>query len=147
MAVNRGKEFEAVVRDAFLKIPDVSVDRLHDQTNGFMGSSNICDFIIYKYPTILYLECKSCHGGTWNLSNLTDKQYRGMLEKTKVKGVVAGVMVWWIDKDTTTFFPIEYIDKIKREGYKSIHYANEKGVSIPGKKKRVFFDYDMSVMF
>lgn len=43
MAVNRGKKFENVIREAFEKVPNVSVDRLHDQTNGFKGSQNICD--------------------------------------------------------------------------------------------------------
>ena len=43
MTVNRGKQFEDVIRQAFEKVPDVSIDRLHDQTNGFRGSQNICD--------------------------------------------------------------------------------------------------------
>ena len=139
MGVNRGKQFEGVIKEALLKIPGTSVDRLHDQTTGFVGSINV-----YRYPTEFYLECKSCHGNTWALSNLTDTQYTGLLEKTNYKGVVPGVIVWWIDRDVTTFFHIEYIKKLKDEGYKSIHYANEKGITIPGKKKRVFFDYDFT---
>lgn len=43
MAVNRGKDFENVVRTAFEKVPNVSIDRLHDQTTGWKGSTNICD--------------------------------------------------------------------------------------------------------
>lgn len=43
MSQNRGKQFENVIRKAFEKVPNVSVDRLHDQTNGFKGSQNICD--------------------------------------------------------------------------------------------------------
>lgn len=43
MAENRGKKFENVIRESFLKVPNVSIDRLHDQTNGFKGSQNICD--------------------------------------------------------------------------------------------------------
>lgn len=43
MAENRGKQFENVIREAFEKVPGVSIDRLHDQTNGFKGSQNICD--------------------------------------------------------------------------------------------------------
>ena len=46
MAQNRGKQFEDVIKKAFLKVPDVSIDRLHDQTTGFLGSKNICDFVI-----------------------------------------------------------------------------------------------------
>lgn len=144
MAENRGKQFESIIKAAFEKVPGTSVDRLHDQTTGYIGSSNICDFIVYRYPTEFYIECKSIHGSTWNLANLTDTQYRGLLEKTKYKGVIPGVIVWWIDKDITQFFHIEYIKKLKEEGYKSIHYANEHGIIIPGKKKRVFWEYDMT---
>lgn len=43
MAVNRGKQFEDVVREALEKVPGVSIDRLHDQTTGWKGSTNICD--------------------------------------------------------------------------------------------------------
>lgn len=43
MSINRGKDFENVIRQAFEKVPDVSIDRLHDQTTGFKGSQNICD--------------------------------------------------------------------------------------------------------
>ena len=46
MATNRGKQFEEVIKEAFESIPDVSIDRLHDQTTGYRGSSNICDFIV-----------------------------------------------------------------------------------------------------
>ena len=147
MAVNRGKQFEDVIKKSFEKCKDVSVDRLHDQTNGYVGSYNICDFIVYKYPTQFYIECKSCHGNVWSLANLTDNQYRGLLAKSKIMGVVAGIIVWWIDKDVTTFFPIEYTHHLKEYEYKSIHYANEKGITIPGKKKKVFFDYDIEVLF
>jgi len=146
MAVNRGKQFETVIKEGFEKIKDVSIDRLHDQTTGYVGSSNICDFIVYKYPTLLYIECKSCHGNTWSLSNLTDNQYRGLLQKSRIMGVVAGVIVWWIDKDVTEFFTIEYLRYLKENDYKSIHYTNENGIVIPGKKKKVFFDYDMEVL-
>lgn len=43
MTYSYGKRFEDVVREAFEKVPGVSIDRLHDQTTGFKGSSNICD--------------------------------------------------------------------------------------------------------
>lgn len=43
MAVNLGKKFEDVIRESFEKVPDVSIDRLHDQTTHYLGSSNICD--------------------------------------------------------------------------------------------------------
>ena len=155
MAVNYGKKFEDVVREAFEKVPGVSIDRLHDQTTKFKGTSaNICDFIVYREPYEYYIECKSVHGNVLPFSNITDTQWKGLLKKSQIKGVFAGVICWWIDKDTTAFLPIEMLQYLKNKGYKSVaYYANwvEFDADAPdwnwcwikGKKKRVFFEYDM----
>ena len=148
MSINRGKDFEKVVKEAFEKVPNVSIDRLHDQMNGFMGSANVSDFIMYKYPHEYYIECKSVHGNTLPLSNITDRQYNGLLEKSKVDGVFAGVICWWIDKDVTKFISVEELKMCKANDYKSIRFDHEPftldgAIDIEGKKKRVFFDYDM----
>ena len=152
MAVNRGKQFEDVIKNAFLQVPNVSVVRLHDQTTGYMGSKNHCDFIVYKKPLEYHLECKSVHGNTFPFSNITENQCEGLLEKSKIKGVVAGVIVWWVDKDVTKYIPIQLIQKMKDKGGKSIRYdilcsSGYSTLEIKGKKKRVFFDYDMEQFF
>ena len=113
MAVNRGKQFEQIIRSAFEKVPNVSIDRLHDQTNGFKGSQNICDFIVYKEPHEYYFECKSVHGNTLPFRNITETQWNGLLEKSKIEGVFAGIICWWIDKDVTKFIPIQVLDFLK----------------------------------
>lgn len=161
MATNRGKEFEQRIKEAFEKVDGVSIDRLHDQTTGYLGSANICDFIVYKEPYEYYIECKSVHGNTLPFSNITDTQWRGLLEKSKIKGVTAGVICWWIDKDVTLFIPIQILQKLKLEyNRKSIRYDNPlvgvrpdeeqpfvRQIEIKGTKKRVFFDYDMKEFF
>lgn len=149
MAENRGKKFERVVRESFEKIEDVSVDRLHDQTTKFKGSQNICDFIVYKKPYEYYIECKSVHGNTLPFSNITDTQWKGLLEKSEIEGVVAGIICWWIDLDETWFIPIWIFEDAKNvEKAKSINlkhpYMQAYWTRISGKKKRVFFDYDMN---
>lgn len=145
MAENRGKNFEQVIRSCFEKVPGVSIDRLHDQMNGFAGSQNICDFIVYREPHEYYFECKSVHGNRLPLSNITDTQWRGLSEKSKIKGVFAGIICWWIDRDVTKFVPIEALNIEKYVGAKSIRYDSKEysSIEIPGRKKRVFFDYDM----
>lgn len=143
MAQNRGKDFEGVIRKAFNDVSGCTIDRLPDQTNGFAGGSNICDFIAYKYPNIFYLECKSCHGNTFPLSNITDKQRKGLIEKDEIPGTISGVIVWWVDRDTTKFIPIRDIKNMVYSDIKSIRFDAEIGINIPGKKKRVFFDYDI----
>lgn len=71
MADNYGKQFEKKFKEDFLKIQNVSIDRIYDVTNGYSHISNICDFICYKYPNILYAEVKTIKGNTFPLSNLT----------------------------------------------------------------------------
>ena len=151
MSVNRGKQFESVVRSAFEKVPNVSIDRLHDQTTGFKGSQNICDFIVYREPYEYYFECKSVHGASLPFSNITETQWNGLLEKSKIEGVFAGVICWWVDKDITRFIPIHILQMLKEEGKKSLNCYWDSCVDayntryyipeIKGKKKRVFFDY------
>ena len=150
MPPNYGKEFEGVVRKSFEQVPNVSIDRLHDQTTGWKGSANICDFIVYREPYEYYFECKSVHGNTLPFSNITDTQWNGLLQKSQIKGVTAGIICWWVDKDVTKFISIQVLAWLDMSGYKSIRY--DKGtpdkyigdiIEIKGKKKRVFFDYDM----
>jgi len=151
MVVNRGKQFEQVVREAFEKVPNVSIDRLHDQTTGFKGSQNICDFIVYREPYEYYFECKSVHGASLPFSNITDTQWNGLLEKSKIEGVFAGVICWWIDKDITKFIPIKLLqymkecDKVKsyRHEFGGYEPKQYNAIEIKGKKKRVFYEYDM----
>ena len=174
MAQNRGKQFEDVIKQAFLKVPDVSIDRLHDQTTGFLGSKNICDFVVYKKPYEYYVECKSVHGNTLSIhsipkpdkrgvlhgfyGNITDTQWEGLLEKSKIKGVCAGIICWWVNKDATIFIDIRLLEELRKRNYKSIDYCASFALEdidgiddmwhwIIGKKKRVFFDYDMNTFF
>lgn len=166
MAVNRGKQFEEVVKRSFLKVDGVSIDRLHDQTTGYRGSQNICDYIVYKKPYEYYIECKSVHGNTFSIhsnpkkgkdgqlhgfyGNITDTQWNGLLEKSKIKGVHAGLLVWFIDRDVTLYIPIQILQEYYRCGHKSIRYdipVSSLVIAIKGTKKRVFFDYDMTSFF
>ena len=158
MGENRGKQFEDVIRKSFEKVSDVSIDRLHDQTTGFKGSQNICDFIVYKEPYEYYIECKSVHGASLPFSNITDTQWSGLLEKSKIEGVFAGIIVWFVDKEVTKFIPIELLDVLRKSGDKSIRFNSLfigvqtvagfiPVVDLKGKKKRIFFEYDMEEFF
>ena len=151
MAVNRGKKFEQVIRESFERVPGVSIDRLNDNTAGFKGIAGICDFIVYREPYEYYFECKSVHGNRLPFSNITETQWKGLMEKSQIDGVFAGVICWWIDKDRTFFLPIQklavwrYFDSALQLKSISVEQA-EKDVGcieIQGKKKRVFFEYDM----
>lgn len=145
MTVTRGKQFEQVVRESFEKLYGVSVDRIPDQTTRYKGSTNICDFMVYNFPVLFYLECKTIQGNTFPLTNIRPNQWTGLLTKSKIPGVVAGVIVWWVDHDVTRFLPIAELHALGKQGQKSIRYdmKNPFFVDIEGTKKKVYFDYHM----
>lgn len=159
--VNRGKDFEGQVHDGFAKIEGVSIDRLPDPMAGYAGVRNICDFLVYKYPTQYYVECKSCYGNTLSIHSndpkrkygaITNNQWEGLLEKSKIPGVRAGVMIWFIDHDVTFWYDIRLLQACKDYGMKSIPWANslchnDQCRIIEGKKRRVLFDYDFIPFF
>lgn len=152
MSVNRGKDFEKVFRECTERVPNVAVLRLNDQMNGFYGSKNPCDFVLYNKPYIYFIECKSVHGNRLPFTNISDYQWQEMTKVAKVDGVVAGVICWYIDRDVTLFIPIETLNALKCNGAKSVSYEIEGDdkfltFTIQGKKKRIFFDYDMSLFF
>ncbi|MBR4377310.1 MAG: Holliday junction resolvase RecU [Bacilli bacterium] len=150
MAVNRGKQFEQVIRESFNRVPNTNVTRLADDMGGFKGKSQPCDFLIFHSPYLYAIECKSVHGNTFPLSNITDNQWKGLQEMSTVNRVIAGVMIWFIDKDVTTFYSIKALKWFKEQGAKSIRFSDELfGITIrmQGKKKRVFFEYDAEQFF
>lgn len=161
MAKNRGKQFEEVVRECFERVADTSIIRIHDQTTHYKGSTNPCDFIVYHKPYLYALECKSVHGNTMSIYSrdpkkqygmITNFQWKALLEMSRVRGVTAGILVWFIDKDETLFLDINLLKRWRDAGHKSIHsypewieYVEGKHdwCYITGTKKRVFYNYDM----
>ena len=153
--MNRGKDFELSFRKQ-MESANFDVNRVADNTAGYMGGRNICDFITYLYPNIFYFELKSTKGNTLPFSNITDNQYQGLIEKEQVEGAGAGVIVWYVEKDKTFFVSANCLFNIRAEGAKSLHIEELtkrarmfdecsyfKCLEIKGKKKRVFFDYNM----
>lgn len=151
MGVNRGKDFEECIREACEAVSDTSVTRLIDPQAGYAGIRNICDFIVYHYPTQFFLECKSIKGNTLNFkSDITKNQWDGLLEQSKVRGVVAGVIVWFIDHDQTIFVPIQSLEEMRQCGEKSFNvtkWSVDDWFHIDGRKKRIYFEYDMEKFF
>lgn len=160
LAVNRGKPFETKLKEDMLKLPGMSINRIYDNLSGNKGIVNVSDFIAYKYPIIVYAEAKSHHGNTWPLyvqDKYTKKQkpfnqYNKLLEKKGIKGVRAGVILWFEDHDKVLWIPISEIEKMFNEGERSVNikmlddnkYAI---VELPSIKKRVFMDTDYSQLF
>lgn len=150
MAINRGKQFENLLKEQFEKIPNISIDRLYDVTTGYKNQNNPCDFIVYKDGTLNYFECKAIHGNTLNFkSHIRENQWDKLLKKSCIPGVNAGIICWFIDKDATYFIDIFKLYTLKESGEKSFNVTNPDHVNsifvnkVEGTKKRVFFEYDL----
>ena len=144
--VNRGKQFEKQVQSALEKIDGIYVQRLYDTMNGFKNIANPCDYLVYAYPNLCLLECKSCHGASFSKTNITDYQYEMLLKADKIKGIVAGYMIWFIDRDVTVFVTADILDKyLDYTNRKSLSYTDaiNIGFEIKGRKRSILFDYDM----
>lgn len=161
--VNRGKVFEDVVKDCLEKDPDVYVLRLYDPQGGYAGVANPCDFIVHNHRMFM-IECKSVHENTISIYSkskdpkkphdygaFTNRQWEGMLRATNTTSgrVMAGALIWWVDRDVTKFIPIQILEQIRNTGAKSIRYDLDipNSLVIKGIKKRVYFDYDFREFF
>lgn len=142
---NLGKKFEDVVYKAFKAYPGVSIDRIPDQTMRFKGRTNVSDFIVFRKPREYYIECKTVHGNRLPFANIS--QFDALLEKVDIDGVVPGVLCWWVDKDVTKWLDINYLNCLRELGEKSIRYDDSVGKVISGRKKKVYFEYDMKSFF
>ena len=152
MGINRGKQFEKQIRNGFenCKYSDsISIDRLPDPMGGYKGIGNICDFMVFDTPHLFYLEWEGCYGKSFPISHITQNQWQGLLEKSKIPFVIAGYIIWFIDYDFTFFVHAgNLFTYIERTGRKSISVDDVISgelicYPINGKKRKVLFDYDM----
>ena len=146
--VNRGKQFEGAIRECFESVDGVSFDRLPDPMSGYSGVRNICDFSMFHAPDMFYLECKCLYGNTLNYKGaITENQWMGLEEKSRIERCIGGVCVWFIDYDLTVFVNIKDLIAHRNSGQASLNISDITGEnSIPhfiidGVKKRVLFDY------
>lgn len=149
MPTNYGKKWEVKIKEDLSLMEGVSIDRIYDSVSGYKSISNISDFIAYVYPNIFYLEAKSILGNTFPLKNLT--QYDKLKEKVGIKGVRAGVILWFIDHATVLYVPISTITHLMEDGKKSVNIKMlGEGVYnlklIPSVTKRVFPTCDYRVL-
>ena len=145
MSVNRGKQFEDIIREQFKKLNNVVTIRLYDVTTGYINQNNICDLIVYDEGTLNLIECKAVHGNTLNFkSHIKQNQWDGLLEESYKPGVNAGILVWFIDHDVTLWLDIQYLQDLRESGYKSFNVKDRMSVyELAGVKKKVFFEYDL----
>lgn len=149
MAQNRGKQWEAKLKEDFSKLSGAYIYRVPDNMSGYRGITGICDFIGYCFPKIFFLEAKTILGNTFPLTNFT--QFDKLMSIPNVKGIHRGVLIWFQDHQAVLYVPVLTIAKMKEDGKKSVNIRkiDEEGydyIKIPSIQKRVFMDSDYSVL-
>lgn len=146
-----GKDAERKIKE-WLDRPDEGYcfDRLPDQMTGFYGSSNICDFTLFKSPYLYYIESKATWGDRFDFSMLTTNQHDRLLEKSKIENVYGYVIVLFASYKRA--FIIDIQDIVYLENEKNKHSLNITKIdkwdipykeirTIPNNRKKLL-DYD-----
>lgn len=156
MSKNQGKGFETEIQAAFEAVPNCVAHRLKDQIGKYKGVNNPCDFFFYHMPYLYAIECKSTKGASLSFRDIREQeQIIDLHEIAQQRGVVAGFMIWFIDKGVTVFVRHDIVydayQQAKAEnGRKSIALDDILRLSpkdfhiIDGVKKRKYFTYDVS---
>lgn len=165
MAISRGKQFEKVVQRDIQKIPGILCYRLYDLTNGFRGSNNASDFIVYKKPNFYFVECKTIHGTSIPLDNLIQLQRMNSYLQN-IDGARGYFIIWFVDHQCTFVVDSDVLNQysdrsevlvkyLHGDFKKSLNYKELLGMvgSVegvfcpPAVYKKVFGQYDFSKIF
>lgn len=144
-----GKLFEKKFKEQMDNEDDVYCLRLPDPMGGFKGLSNICDFIVYKYPYLYLFELKTTAGPSLPFNNISHNQLHGLkAANEKLSVIKAGFIIWFYDKDITYFTIPQTILDLQEQGKHSIRFDYTKDVIvINGIKKKKYFEYDWKTFF
>ena len=146
---NVGKKAEKKIAE-WLDRPEegYSFDRIPDQMTGFFGSKNICDFTLFKSPYQYYIESKATWEDRFDFSMLTDTQYDGLMDKSKIQNVFGLVIVLFASYKRAFILDIRDIDSLVQQGKKSLNIKKIDKWGIPYKEiktipsRKELLDYD-----
>lgn len=137
-----GKKFEQDIVESIKDTGQLTYDRLYDPSFGFSGVSNICDYILYSFPILIYVEAKSVKYGVFDIGNIPEGKYRnitriqyeGLLEKSYHKGIHAGIILEYrlegIQEERQHYYiPIQEVKSMVKAGKKSINIKDIKDIN------------------
>ena len=141
------KNFEKLVLDGINELKDCYCLRLYDTM--YINARNPSDFVAYKKPNMILLECKTTAGTSLPFKNISDGQWEDISNATKqAKGIVGLILVWFYDKDVTLAINIKELIKMREAGKKSIRFdtVGDGMIVVDGKKSHKYFKYDFNKM-
>lgn len=144
MPKSSGKKFE---EDFANSVPNsVFKQRLKDDMSGFKNVANICDYILYRYPSLYLLELKSHKGKSIPFDALREKQISGLFAEVGRRGVRAGFVFCFSDIEEVYYVKAEdvvsFINSGERKSF-PIEWCREHGKRLEGEKARTRFKYNV----
>lgn len=135
------KDFKSSVSDYILRLRSMQ---------GFKGTDNPGDFLVYNGKYILFIECKTIKEGRFNLSNLRAMQLWKLVEACSNPNVFGGYLIY-IRKTQECFF-IEtgkFLFWYLTRDRQSIPYSwmKENGLLVPMQLKRTRYRYDIDTIY
>lgn len=133
MATTAGKRAENKIKEWLNRPEDgYCFDRIPDQLGGYYGSANVSDFLCFKSPYMFYIESKETQSDNFAFGRLSDIQYYGMLEKSKVENVFGIVIILFSEHHRAFIFKIQDIDNYVRvQEKKSVNIKKIDSWTIP----------------
>lgn len=148
MAESIGKKAEKKIKEWLDRPEDgYCFDRIPDPIGGYFGQRNICDFICFRSPNMWYIESKCTQQDRFDFNMLTDIQYYGLLEKSKIDHVYGVVIILFATYKRAFILNIQDIDKLCQNGIKSINIKKIDKWIVPYKEidtipsRKQFLDY------
>lgn len=144
------KKAEGKIKE-WLNHPELgySFDRIPDQMSGLYGSKNICDFICFYSPNLYYIESKSTWEDRFDFSLISETQYEGLLNKSKIFNVWGLVIILFLGHKRAFIVDIRDIDKLSQSGVKSLNIKKLAKWGIPfaeiptvPNKRKTLLDYE-----
>lgn len=147
--ISLAKNFEHNVKAQLSNVDNVYVLRLYDTMFAARGIRNPSDFIAYKKPNMILLECKTTAGASLPFKNISDGQWEDIYNATKkADGIIGIILVWFYDKDVTLAIDIRKLVALKLMGEKSIRYdaCGDGIIQVHGTKAKLYYTYDFKSM-
>lgn len=163
--MNPGKRFEEDFFNSFfreisvagsrrktrlLKYPQVQIDRVYDNVGGYVGVVSFCDFYSYTHPNMFYFELKSVTGKSLPFDNISDNQFVGLLARSNVFGIFAGLVIEFRDEaggnHRAFFLDIREAASLRACADRksiSLGQCERLGLELFGQKKRVRYMYNV----
>ena len=144
-----GKKAEQKIKEWLDRPKDgYSFDRIPDQMSGMYGSSNICDFVLFKSPNQYYIESKATYEDRFDFAQITDNQRTKLLEKSQIKHVFGLVIVLFATYKRAFVLDIQDVQKMIDSGKKSINIKKIERWPVQfteirtiENKRKIFLDY------